>query len=246
MNNPKISVITVCYNAVTTIEKSILSVIGQTYQNIEYIIIDGGSKDGTIDVINNFCDSISFFVSEPDNGIYDAMNKAAKVATGDYLFFLNSDDVFYNNTILSEIAAIMISDNTIYYGDVKQIPGGKIYGGVFKKWRLSYTNICHQSIFYPRMVFEVYSYDTRYKIYADWNLNIMCFADPNIQFRYIHKLITYYSLGGLSNISPKDDNFNKDFYRLVATNFGWPYCLARFFINIKIKFIMLVKNVIFE
>ena len=97
---PKISIITVSYNAVATIEQTILSVINQTYENIEYIIIDGGSTDGTIDIIKKYKDKISYWVSEQDNGIYDAMNKGIDVATGDYIQFLNADDCLVNKEII--------------------------------------------------------------------------------------------------------------------------------------------------
>ena len=105
MNNPKISVVTVCYNAVDLIEETILSVINQTYRNVEYIIIDGASTDGTVDIINKYRDKIAYFVSEPDKGIYDAMNKGIKVATGEWLNFMNAGDVFSSNTIVSEVVS---------------------------------------------------------------------------------------------------------------------------------------------
>ena len=89
MNDPLISIVTVSYNAVATIEQTILSVINQTYPNIEYIIIDGGSKDGTIDIIRKYADQIAYWVSEPDEGIYDAMNKGIKIATGEWINFMN-------------------------------------------------------------------------------------------------------------------------------------------------------------
>lgn len=242
MANPLLSVITVCYNAKETIENTILSVIKQSYNNVEYVIIDGASTDGTLDLIKKYESKINYWISEPDKGIYDAMNKATKVATGDYLFFLNSDDIFYNNDVLSEFAAVLNSNNTIYYGDVMQVPGDKFYGGIFSKWRLSYTNICHQAIFYPKIVFKNYSYNTRYKIYADWNLNILCYADKNIQFQYVRKFVTYYSICGLSNLSPKDDNFTSDFYRIISKNFGLLFCLADLIQPFRVIPVVLVKK----
>ena len=124
MKNPKISVVTVCYNAVETIEKTILSVINQTYQNIEYIIIDGGSKDGTVDAINKYRDKIAYFVSEPDKGIYDAMNKGIKAATGDWINFMNAGDCFYNDSALSKVGEGLIKISSkvgCVYGDYVSI-----------------------------------------------------------------------------------------------------------------------------
>ena len=100
----KISIITVCYNSVATLEKTILSVAEQTYKNIEYIIVDGNSNDGTIDIIQNNQDKITKWISEPDKGLYDAMNKGIAMATGDIVGILNSDDTFYSKTVLAQIA----------------------------------------------------------------------------------------------------------------------------------------------
>ena len=116
MNRPKISVVTVCFNAVETIESTIKSVIQQTYDNIEYIIIDGASTDGTLDIINNYNDRIACCLSEPDKGIYDAMNKGIKMATGEWINFMNSGDMFYKNSVLSEVA-LKLKDGDIIYGD---------------------------------------------------------------------------------------------------------------------------------
>ena len=110
---PLISVITVSYNAVTTIEQTILSVINQTYSNIEYIIIDGGSTDGTVDIIRKYADRIAYWVSEPDKGIYDAMNKGTKKANGEYIAFLNSDD-WYELDAVSIIAQFADGKNDLY------------------------------------------------------------------------------------------------------------------------------------
>ena len=115
-----ISVVTVCYNAVNDIEKTIMSVLGQTYKNIEYIIIDGGSIDGTIDIINKYKEHISLFVSEPDKGIYDAMNKGLMKANGQWINFMNAGDTFASNSVISNIFGCNESDLIKYdviYGD---------------------------------------------------------------------------------------------------------------------------------
>lgn len=108
MNDFKISVITVCYNAVNEIEKTILSVLNQTYNNIEYIIIDGGSSDGTVDIIKKYADRLAYWLSESDKGIYDAMNKGIRVATGDYINFMNAGDRFANSKVIERILSNQI------------------------------------------------------------------------------------------------------------------------------------------
>ena len=118
MDNSLISVITVSYNAVSTIEQTILSVINQTYSNIEYIIIDGGSTDGTIDIIRRYEDKIAYWVSEPDRGIYDAMNKGASKANGEYIAFLNSDD-WYELDAVSIIAQFADGKTDLISGIIK-------------------------------------------------------------------------------------------------------------------------------
>src|ERR1035437_2868268 len=106
MLNPKISIITVSFNSAKTISDTIESVLSQTYPDIEYIIIDGSSSDGSIELVKSFGNSISKFVSEPDNGIYDAINKGIRLATGDIVGILNSDDFFYDNNVIERVARL--------------------------------------------------------------------------------------------------------------------------------------------
>ena len=122
-NNPLISVVTVSYNAVSTIEQTILSVINQTYPHIEYIIIDGGSTYGTVDIIKKYADKIAYWVSEPDKGIYDAMNKGIKVATGEWINFMNSGDCLYRNDTIEKILNKSSTTNnvSIIYGKTMKI-----------------------------------------------------------------------------------------------------------------------------
>lgn len=126
-NKPLISVVTVSYNAVETIEQTILSVINQTYQNIEYIIIDGGSMDGTIDIIKKYEDRITYWISEPDCGIYDAMNKGIVKANGEWIIFMNAGDCFTNSHCINNIFSNHIDDNVyMIYGDINYIKNDKI------------------------------------------------------------------------------------------------------------------------
>ena len=112
----KISIITVCYNSAATLEKTILSVANQTYSNIEYIIVDGNSKDETVDIIKKQEDKITKWISEPDKGLYDAMNKGISMATGDIIGILNSDDTFFSNEILADMDnAIVVYPEGIKY-----------------------------------------------------------------------------------------------------------------------------------
>lgn len=154
MNNPKISVVTVCYNAVDLIEETILSVINQTYRNVEYIIIDGESTDGTVDIINKYRDKIAYFVSEPDKGIYDAMNKGIKVATGEWLNFMNAGDVFSSNTIVSEVVSSgLMHIKKFIYSDffVKKENGKRLVPQSFEKGK-----VLHQSLIYRKELHDLY------------------------------------------------------------------------------------------
>lgn len=117
----KISIVTVCYNAADQIEKTIQSVVGQTYPNIEYLVIDGGSTDGTTDIIRKYADKISYWKSEPDDGIYDAMNKGICAATGDYINFMNAGDYFSSDSVISEVVKQINPTKDIIYGDSTMI-----------------------------------------------------------------------------------------------------------------------------
>lgn len=139
--NPRISVVTVCYNAVDIIETTILSVINQTYDNIEYIVIDGASKDGTLEVIEKYRDKISCLVSEPDKGIYDAMNKAIGLATGQWISFMNAGDVFHDTEVIEKICFIRYSGN----GQI-----GCIYGDYVSRNKLRRVEVICDNPFYER------------------------------------------------------------------------------------------------
>ena len=221
----KISVITVCYDAVATIEKTMLSVLNQTYPNVEYIIIDGGSTDGTVDIIKKYVDRLAYWVSEPDKGIYDAMNKGISHTNGDFVYFLGADDILCPN-ILTKISSLIISCD-IYYGNVYMINAHVAYAGKFNSFDLVVKNLPHQGIFYPKRIFKYHNYDLRYKYLADYYLNLLLWRKED--FHYIPYIIANYNDLGSSSIN-RDVKFEKDRFKILCMTLPWycfPYILLR-------------------
>jgi glycosyltransferase involved in cell wall biosynthesis len=217
MNDPLISIITVVYNAASTLDQTMLSVINQTYKNIEYIIIDGSSTDSTIDIIKKYKDKLAYWVSEPDKGIYDAMNKGLEYVHGNFVYFLNSGDVLYKNDILNKIAIQMTDFNAVYYGNVYLSNIKKLYWGKFTTYKLAIGNICHQSIFYPQSVYKIHHYNLKYRVFADYHYNICIFR--KVKFVYFGEIIAKYDNQGVS-VTDKDEVFKKDIKFLLLKNLG--------------------------
>jgi glycosyltransferase involved in cell wall biosynthesis len=215
---PLISVITVVYNARGTIERAIQSVITQAYDNVEFIVLDGGSTDGTLDIIRRYEHAIDYWASEPDAGIYDAMNKAAGIATGDWVYFLNSDDLLVN--CLDALAPRLVDSNTVYYGDVYMPQRHMLYGGRFTRYRLMFTNICHQAVFYPRSVFARHRYDTKYNVLADHAFNIAVRGDLAFRFTYLPILVCLYNDLSGHSFGATDAAFEADRASLIAKAFS--------------------------
>lgn len=213
----KFTVATVCYNAANTIEETILSVVNQTYDNVEYVIVDGGSTDSTLDIVHKYEGKRIKLISEPDNGVYDAMNKALKIATGDFLIFLGADDHFISFDILSKISILTIDKQIIYYGNVLRPQRNDIFCGYYNKWKFAVKNLPHQAIFYPQSVYKNYSYDLRYKVYADYVYNLNLFK--NYKFRYLPLTVSFFNDNGMSS-SVKDKFFEMDYGRLTKKNLG--------------------------
>jgi len=213
-DKPLISIITVVFNGEKYLEETIQSVINQSYDNVEYIIIDGGSTDGTLDIIKKYESQIDYWVSEGDEGIYDAMNKGMGISTGDYLLFLGSDDTLRNN--LLEISRYMLCSDTIYYGNVYCIKSEKIYNGKYNKYKIMLSNICHQSIFYPMGVYKKHKYNLKYLILSDYNMNI-CLMNT-YHFKYVNFIVSNYNDGEGVSSNFKDDNFDTDKLILFKEN----------------------------
>jgi glycosyltransferase involved in cell wall biosynthesis len=218
MVNHKLSVVTVVFNGINTLEETILSVLNQTYKDVEYIIIDGGSTDGTVELIEKYKGRLGYWISEPDKGIYDAMNKALSVAKGDWLIFLGADDVFYNNNVVENAIKHFHLGEAVYYGDVVFRESGRIYDGRFSTLKMALSNICHQAIFYPNRYYKENKYDLKYKMYADHAYNISLFR--KVKFIYIDLIITVFCENGFSS-SRNDIPFERDRAKLVRNHIGW-------------------------
>lgn len=171
---PRISVITVCFNAQDSIEKTIRSVVGQTYDNLEYLIIDGASKDDTLTIVDRFRDLIERsgrIISEPDKGLYDAMNKGVRFATGKWVLFMNADDIFVDEKVVADVAAFISEhpEAEIVYGDSEQVLE---YGIYHVRPQEAYMNhkmtISHQATFVKTEVQRSHPFDLRYRFAADF------------------------------------------------------------------------------
>ena len=196
---PLISVVTICYNAKNHLEKTILSVLSQTYQDIEYIIIDGGSTDGTVDIIHKYSERLFYWISEPDKGIYDAMNKGMDRATGSWINFMNAGDTFCDNEVIKNIFGYNdLSDYSVIYGDcyvskLNQLQYLK--ASSMKKVHVQMP-FCHQSSFIRKTRLR-FSIDL--KIAADYQMIYEYYRMNGISsFLYISKPISVFDATGIS------------------------------------------------
>jgi glycosyltransferase involved in cell wall biosynthesis len=229
MKEPKITIVTVVLNAKNTIEKTIQSVINQRYLNFEYHILDGGSTDGTIEIITKYLPQISLFKSASDKGIYDAMNKSVNDIKVGWVLFLGADDIIYNENVLADVAVAMNNNRTIYYGDSLFKKRGIRYDGNFSIYKLGLRNICHQSIFYPIEVFSFFLYEEQYKLLADYAFNLKIYGSKQFQFQFIDILVSVFN-DDATSANNIDYEFEKDKLQLVKKNLGFLvfiYCKLR-------------------
>lgn len=198
----KVSIITVCFNAELTIEQTIRSVIEQSYQNIEYIIIDGKSSDHTLDIIAKYADKISKVISEPDKGIYDAMNKGIRNATGDIIGILNSDDWYEKDVIKRVVEAFEKNNSQIVHGDVRFIYGdgsseNTVTDTMNKLWYEMVVR--HPATFVRREVYQKEGvFDDTFRVAGDYEFILRCYAN-NVKFYYLNTIVTNFRMTGISN-----------------------------------------------
>lgn len=243
---PVLSVITVVYNNITDIERTMLSVLGQSYPHIEYIVIDGASNDGTLDVVEKYKARLAHFISEKDNGIYNAMDKGLALASGDYVVFMNSGDEFFDN---ETVAAVFASepDADIYYGETEMIGAdGSSLGQRRHKAPEKFTwrgfkygmSISHQAIYIKRSLLEPYG--TKYQLSADidWIIRAAKKAEKTVN---VNRYVAKYLIGGMSKKKHRQSllerfDIMKQHYGLlptvinhmvIALNLGWYWLVNR-------------------
>ena len=210
----KISIITVAYNSANTIEDTIKSVLAQTYSNLEYILIDGASTDATMDIVQRYKENITTVVSEPDKGIYDAMNKGVKLATGDIVGILNSDDFYAHNEVLKRIVEkFQMSELEGVYADLDYVDAENT-SQIVRKWRSGEYQLDafkkgwmppHPTFFVLNKVYKKFgSYNTTLRSAADYEFMLRVIHKENIRLGYLPEVIVKMRAGGISNASLKN------------------------------------------
>ncbi len=210
--NPLLTIIIPTYNSENTVKNAIDSILNQTFTEYEILIIDNQSRDETIPVVQQYMlnNNSVRYISEKDNGIYDAMNKGISLAKGEWVYFLGSDDRLFGKDTLEEIFSN--KDNLlvqVLYGNVSR-PGHEKYDGEFDPEKLYGQNICHQAIFFKKSLFEITGdFTIKYKSAADWVHNFIWFLNPYIKKKYIDLIVAYHAAGGFS-YTYKDEAFKQD------------------------------------
>ena len=209
----KISIIIPTYNSGKTLRSCLDSIITQTYQDWEVLLMDAVSKDNTLTIAKDYGDARISVFSEPDKGIYDAMNKGIDKATGDWLYFLGSDDSLFETTTLEKVVSYMQLDVDVVYGEVNSTAWEELFG----EWSYSTlrSNRCHQAIFYNKRFFaDGHRYDLRYRVWADYDLNLRWFLMPQYKSLYMPIIVANYNACGFSS-NREDEMLSKDFGKKV-------------------------------
>lgn len=200
---PLISIITICYNNVKDIERTMLSVLNQTYCNIEYIIVDGGSTDGTVDIIKKFKNKLSKWISEKDKGIYDAYNKGLYQSTGDLVAYINAGDWYATNDVIEFVAQkYQETQADVLYGDVINVKNGKEYYDSKSNVNLNnmyfFMALHTPAVFMKNTYLKKYGFDIRYKIAADYDAMLKILVDGGKFFYTGSKPLAYFIVDGIS------------------------------------------------
>jgi len=228
----KVSVITICHNSEKFLSHAIGSVLSQTYPNIEYILIDGKSEDGSVEIIKSFGKVISKWISETDQGIYDAMNKGISIATGDVIGFLHSDDFFTHSQVIDHVVALFESSHAdSVYGDIQYVDKadlGKILtnrkSGSFHRWKFFFGwSPPHPTLYIKRELYQKYgSFDPTYQISGDYETILRFLMRHRVSSVYLPEVLVRMRVGGISNRTMKDISrkWHEDYRAMKENNFG--------------------------
>ncbi|MDI1307729.1 MAG: glycosyltransferase family 2 protein [bacterium] len=221
--NKKLSIITINYNNLIGLQKTVESVTTQTWQEFEYIVIDGGSTDGSAAYLESQTDKITYWISESDKGIYNAMNKGIAKATGEYLFFLNSGDHFIASASLQKIIPYLINDDVIYF-NINVIHNEDLYvleNPVAMSFFYLYKKLpCHKFTFIHKYVFErVGYYDESLKIVADWKLFLQAILKHNVTYRKVDAVFSTFYKDGISSLPENQSTIEAERSKVLQTEF---------------------------
>jgi glycosyltransferase involved in cell wall biosynthesis len=225
----KVSIVTVCYNSERTIEDTLLSIHAQDYVNIEHIVVDGGSTDGTLDIINRYKDKISILISEKDNGIYDAMNKGIARSTGDIIGTLNSDDIYKDSNVISRVVYKMSEEKLdALYADVEYFndtdPTNTVRRYVSKYFtpeKIAYGWMpAHPTLFLHNKIYKKFgTFKTDYRISSDYEFIARIFYRTQLHYAYMPEVLVRMRIGGISTCSLKNTLLlNKEVLRACREN----------------------------
>jgi len=233
----KISVITAVYNAKDTLADALDSILAQQYPDVELIVIDGASNDGTLDVLENYRDRIGILISEPDHGIYDALNKGIRHATGDVIGFLHADDLFADESVLLEVAAAFSEGHVdAVYGDLEYVRKSEP-DKVIRYWKSGAYSAAklkhgwmppHPTFYVRRSVYEQYgAFDTSFRIAADYDCMLRFLCRAGTKAAYIPEVLVKMRLGGASNRSLSNimQKSREDYIALRRNGVGGMYTL---------------------
>ncbi|MEG1543971.1 MAG: glycosyltransferase family 2 protein [Tannerellaceae bacterium] len=227
MMQPQFSIITITYNASQWLERTMLSVLSQSYPNIEYIIIDGASTDGTVDIIKQYASGVSFWVSEPDKGLYDAMNKGLKRATGDYVWFINAGDTLYTSDTVQRLSAAIQKKSglpDVIYGETAIVDADGMFLGMRRlkaPLRLTWRSfrrgmlVCHQSFIPKREIAPLYNMN--YRLSADYDWCIQCLKKAERVYNSQRTLSNFLE-EGMSSVHRKASL--KERYAIMCVHYG--------------------------
>ena len=228
----KVSIITSCYNRAATIRSAIESVLAQDYNDIEFIVVDGSSTDGSLDIIREYADRISIIISEPDHGMYEAINKGIRVATGEIIGLLHSDDFFYDNGVIGRIVERMKRTHADFlYGDglfVNPDDTNKVVrnwiGGGYRLWKVRHGWLpLHPTCYIRRdVMMRLGLYNESYKIAADSDLLVRYLLTGGLTVTYLNEYIVRMRMGGLSTDSAKRKKMWEEDIRVYVSHGLWP------------------------